>query len=368
MNFNGAALEEFACTVLRKAGASDEAARVVAKHLVTSSCSGHESHGISRLPQYVMHLGLGNVRGDTEPTVLAETPSTVLYDGARSFGQYSANHALDGAIAKARSVGSCVAVIRHATHLGRLGDYAETAAAQGYVSFITTGASGLDLGWMLLPGTNRRFVGANPWSFGFPADGEPIIFDASMTNVAQGKVHVARSRGEALPSGWVVGADGSSTLDPDALYQGGGLVPLGGDIAGHKGFGMGLIAAMLGGLCMINDDAPTPVATNLQVGGEFGDTSVEDNPWMAGAFMTVINPDSFGSRSDYASMVEALRTSAHDAHPHGGEVVLFPGEYEAVQRARTDQQGVPLPEAIADELRELSRNFGCDMPEAFEAD
>lgn len=365
MTFNATELEEFAGGVLRAAGTSPEAARVVAKHLVMSSCSGHESHGISRLAQYVSHLELGNVSGDAEPQIVAETPSTVLCDGGCAFGQYSAARALERAISKASTAGSCVAVIRHATHLGRLGDYAETAAARGYVSLIVTGAAGLDLGWMLLPGTAHRFVGANPWSFGFPAADAPIIFDASMTNVAQGKVHVARSRGEALPPGWVVDADGSPSSDPDVFYRGGGLVPLGGEVAGHKGFGLGLIAALLGGLCMIGDPAPTPVATNLQVGGDFEDSRLAERPWMAGAFMAVIDPRAFGSGSEYASMIEALRRSAHDAHPQGADTVLFPGEFEAASREQSARRGVDLPASIAAELEELSQKFGIEMPAQF---
>ncbi|GAC1593156.1 MAG: hypothetical protein NVS3B28_22780 [Candidatus Velthaea sp.] len=45
-------LEEFAGRILRKMGADEDVAREVARHLVRSNTSGHDSHGVSRLSPY----------------------------------------------------------------------------------------------------------------------------------------------------------------------------------------------------------------------------------------------------------------------------------------------------------------------------
>ena len=62
-------------------------------------------------------------------------------------------------------------------------------------------------------GTQGRF-GTNPIAFGFPTDGDPIIYDIGTSAVMYGSVHLARRLGEELPPGSAFDPDGAPTTDP----------------------------------------------------------------------------------------------------------------------------------------------------------
>ena len=72
-----------------------------------------------------------------------------------------------------------------------------------------------------------------------------MIVDVSTAVVAEGKVQVALAEGREMPPGCIVDSQGEPTTDPARYFAGGGLIPLGGLVADHKGFGLGLAAALV---------------------------------------------------------------------------------------------------------------------------
>jgi uncharacterized oxidoreductase len=208
---------------------------------------------------------------------------------------------------------------------------------------------------MVVPfGGSERFLGTNPWSFGVPGDGRPpLIFDAATSAVAEGKVRVARSKGAPVPAGAIVDAAGNPSTDPAALYAGGGLLPVGG-WAGHKGYGLSMASALLGGLAMIGDAEPTMAgASNLPAAA--GRT--------AGVFLVAIDPAAFGDADAYREMVSATMNAVKDVRPQAGvERVLVPGEPEVVSRQARAREGIALPEQTRSELAEIADRFGLELP------
>ena len=71
--------------------------------------------------------------------------------------------------------------------------------------------------------------------------------DWSTATMAEGKLAVARARGETVPDGVLVDADGEPSNEPADFYDGGALLPFG----AHKGSGLSvmiqLVAGALGG-------------------------------------------------------------------------------------------------------------------------
>ena len=58
-------------------------------------------------------------------------------------------------------------------------------------------------------GGRERFLGTNPMAVGIPAGKErPLIFDASSSVVARGKIIVAAQRGMPIPEGWAIDPGG----------------------------------------------------------------------------------------------------------------------------------------------------------------
>ncbi|MFA5027441.1 MAG: Ldh family oxidoreductase [Candidatus Methylomirabilota bacterium] len=352
------ALQRFAAGLTEAAGADRDVAEEMGRHLVNANLSGHDSHGVIRLPQYFAQIGEGVILPAARPEILRETPVTALIDARRGLGQFSTAFALDWAVAHARQHGLAAAAIRHSSHIGRLGEYTERAAAAGLVAILTVGVGGPGLGGMLLYGSRQRFFGANPWSIGVPAEGgPPMVFDGSSSAIAEGKVRLARSKGAALPEGAIADGEGKPTTDPEDFYAGGGLLPLGGSVAGHKGYGLAMASMLVGALAMIGDESP-----GLWVSSR---AEVQDARGRAGGvFLLALDPGRFGDRATYAGMVAEVLSAAKRAPcAPGVPEILIPGEPEVRMRERRSREGIAVPEATWKELAALAARLEVALPE-----
>ncbi len=352
-------LQAFAAGVFRAMGAGPEIAAEVAGHLVRANLSGHDSHGVLRIAQYVKEADRGDLLPAASPTVVHEIQVTAVIDAHRGFGQYSTLFALDWAVARARRHGLAAAAIRHSTHIGRLGEYTERAAAGGLIAAVTVGVAGSGMGSVAIHGGVGRFLGTNPWSVGVPGSNGSMIFDAATSVVAEGKVRVALAKRAPLPPGCIIDRNGTPTRAPEDFYGGGALMPLGGEVAGHKGYGLGLASALVGGLSMIDDSNPTRV----------GSPSVEPHPdprgWMGGVFLLVVDPAAFGNADHYRAMVgETLGAAKRMPPAPGRDAVLLPGEPEVLSRKRRAADGIELPEVIWKDLAALAARFNVPLPRA----
>jgi LDH2 family malate/lactate/ureidoglycolate dehydrogenase len=313
---------------------------------------------VIRLPKYVDQADRGELIPSARPTMAHETPVVGLIDAHGGFGHFATAFALDWALARAREQGAAVAAIRHCTHIGRVGEYSERAAERGFVCILTVGAAGSGVGGLALYGSRRRFFGANPWSMAVPALGHPpVMFDGSTSVIAEGKVRVARAKGTPLPPGCIIDKDGNPSTNPEDLYTGGAMLPLGGEVAGHKGYGLCMISALLGGLSMIGDPAPALVGAPT-----LPDSEVRGR--MAGVFLLVVDPGAFGKGETYRGMVsETIEVAKTVAPAPGVAEILIPGEPEVRSRARRQREGVPLPDATWSELAAIGKRFGVPLPE-----
>lgn len=350
------ALLRYTDGVLRAMGADAEVAEVTARHLVRANTSGHDSHGVLRLAQYVEELDGDRLRPAARPETLRETAVTALFDAHRGFGQHSTMVATRWCVEHARAAGIAAAAVRHSMHIGRLGEYTELIAGEGLVGVCTVGVAGPGSGTVAPFGGAARFLGTNPWSFGVPAAGRPpMIFDAATSTVAEGKVRLARAKGTEVPEGVLRDPAGEWTRDPAELYAGGSMTVLGGQVAGHKGYGYSLASALVGALAMAADPEPTP-----------GGTMKFPESWegrAAGVFVLAIDPVAFGDADAYRSMVAAVLDAAEREKPAPGfERVLVPGDPERASRAEREREGIPIPEATWQDLAVIGERFGVELP------
>jgi uncharacterized oxidoreductase len=349
-------LREFVAAVARRMGADADVAGELARHLVGSNLAGHDSHGVIRLPQYVGDMDHGLVVPSARPTLIRETSVAGLVDARRGFGQHSTMFALEWAMVRARQHGVAMVAVRHSTHIGRLGEYAERTAGEGLIGIVTVGAVGDGIGGVVPFGGRTRFLGTNPWAISVPGRSRHFIFDAATSTVAEGKVRVARAAGKPLEPDSIVDRDGHPTRDAEAFYAGGALLPLGGALAGHKGYGLGLASALLGALGMIGDAKPTLVGAAPPVAADVRGR-------VAGVFLQVVDPAAFGDPGLYAEVVdEALSAAKRQTPADGVAEVLVPGEPEERARARRSREGIPLPAATWAELGKVATRFEVALP------
>lgn len=349
------ALREFSAGVAEAMGAPADVAREVARHLIRANLSGHDSHGVLRWSQYVRELDEGRLDPAARPALLRESAVTALFDAGRGFGQHSTMRGVEWAAAHAREHGVAAAAVRHSMHIGVLGEYTERLAGDGLVGVVTVGVAGTGSGTVAPFGGAARFLGTNPWSVGVPAAGRPpLVYDAATSTVAEGKVRLARAKGAELAPGLVRDAQGRPTTDPEQLYAGGSLTVMGGDVAGHKGHGLSLASALVGGLAMIADADPTPAGCMRQP--EAWGTRI------AGVFVVAIDPAAFGDADAHGALVAGVLDDLGAVPPAPGvERVLVPGEPERLSRERRTREGIPVPAATWAELLEIGERFGVAL-------
>src|SRR5438477_8801297 len=248
-------LIEFVADVFSHAESSTEEARRIATYLTTANLTGHDSHGVIRVPVYVRWKNTGSVVPDQTAEIVVDMPSLAVVDGRFGYGQTVAPFAVRTGIEKCKKAGLAAIALRNAGHIGRVGDWAEMAAAEGLVSVHFVNAAG---SLLVAPfgGVQKRLSTA-PYCVGIPRQGQdPIVLDFATSIVAEGKVLVASRGGKKLPTGALVDADGTLSEDPAVLYgayaaegprdhtQGTGAIRAFGE---HKGSGLAFICELLGG-------------------------------------------------------------------------------------------------------------------------
>ena len=350
------ALERLASQIFEKLGTPADAAGEVAAHLVRANLAGHDSHGAIRIPQYALQISQGAIDPAARPEVLRRKGSTLLVDGGGGFGHFTTAFALTESISVAREHGAAVAAIRRANHIGRVGDYAEKAAREGLVAIITVGAAGPGVGGATPFGGAQRFLGTNPWSIGIPtSEPNPFLVDFATTVVAEGKVRVARDKHDTLPPGCIVDKDGNASTNPADFYAGGMLLPFG----AHKGYGLALASALLGGLAAIGDTTPNLAGSPLipELGAQGGRTG--------GALLIVIDPGAFGDGDAYAAAVGEVTGAVRrvPAAP-GSSGVLAPGEPEARTTAQRRRDGIALPDDTWEAIGKVAADQSVALPES----
>src|SRR6201996_2933266 len=346
------ALEAFVADIFATAGCSKDEGGRIGRYLVSANLSGHDSHGVVRVPRYASQKKSGIVVADVKVDVLIDTPVIAVVDGKYGFGQTVTPQAVRIGIDKCKKGGLSAVTLRNAGHVGRVGDWAEMAAAEGLVSVHFVNASGSVL---VAPygGVDRRFSTA-PYCVGIPRAGQdPLVLDFATSIVAEGKVLVASQGGKKVPDGALIGPDGKPSADPHLLYgdytptgprnhaQGTGAIRAFGD---HKGSGLAFMCEILGG-ALSGTGATDPKR------GRFanGMLSFYVDP-------KVLDPEGFFPKdiAKYVGFVKGSRPAKE------GSEILVPGEAESRMRAQRLADGVPLPDATWAAIVETARATGLD--------
>lgn len=206
-------LIDFVADVFAHSESSPDEARRIATYLTTANLTGHDSHGVIRVPVYIRWKKMGSVVPDQTVEVLVDTPSLAVVDGKFGYGQTVTPQAVRIGIGKCKASGLAAVALRNAGHIGRVGDWAEMAAAEGLVSIHFVNAAG---SLLVAPfgGVQKRLSTA-PYCVGIPRQGQdPIVLDFATSIVAEGKVLVASRGGKKLPKGALIDHDGTLSEDP----------------------------------------------------------------------------------------------------------------------------------------------------------
>lgn len=342
--------------VLRAWGMPEAPVGVTADLMAETDLLGIDSHGISMLPSYEDKLRAGTLRIDAQPRLVREGTASALLDGMGGLGHPVVAQAMRMAVDKAFEHGVGAVSVRNSHHFGAAGVYARLAVQRGAVALVTSSATTL----IMVPTHGARpMLGTNPIAFGAPAaHNDALLLDMATTTVAANKVKVYDYYGKPLPPGWAVDGAGAGVTDSAAAMQfifqrpEGGLTPLGGtaEMSSHKGYGLAIMAQVLGGTLGGSLMAARHAARRRP-----------DDPDDVGHFFLALDPDAFRAGGSFESEMDDLIDTLHDtpaADP--AQPVLVPGDPEAAERARRLRDGVPLAAALRERLRRICERSGAE--------
>jgi LDH2 family malate/lactate/ureidoglycolate dehydrogenase len=321
----------------RRAGLSATDAGHAAEPLVLSDAMGVFTHGTKLLPGYLKKLVAGGSRPDARPRVVRQGPGFAVIDGAATLGQIGCRYAVDVAVEKARNVGVAYVGLRNTGHIGAAGAQAVRAARAGCFALVV----GNDRPSVAAAGSRGAVLGSNPLAWAAPVPGgDPIFLDIATAAVAGGKVYAAVARGEPIPSTWLIDQRGLPTADGSLYPQQASLAPM----AGHKGYGIGVLAEWLSGILAGG-------AVTTQVGSWLFDPPGE--PTLHNAAFIVFDISAIADPDAYAVSLARFAAEVRGAAPaEGVDRVRLPGDLEWERHRRSRAAGIALPADVRAKLAE----------------
>jgi uncharacterized oxidoreductase len=269
----------------------------------------------------------------------------IRIDGRGGFGAPTGRFATAEGAERAKAHGIALVLVGNAHHLGRIGGFAEQAAAEGLASICFVNV--MDHGGVVAPwrGAEPRYA-TTPFTVAMPATPGhgPAVLDMATSQIAIGKARVAIAAGKKVPFGSVLDEAGNPTDDPSGMGWGeikGALTPFG----EHKGYALAFMCELLGG-------ALTGFGT-IQPG----------NPRHGGVkngmAMILIDPAACGDWDSMAKEIDAFTDYCLSARPQDPDKpVLAPGDPERLARAERGRNGIPLDDATLERLNAAAETVG----------
>ena len=320
--------EALVTRALMRSRTSEENALSVARALVAAEADGLAGHGLSRVPSYAAQAKVGKVDGFASPSLERRRPGVLAIDAAHGFAYPALDMAVAALPAAAREAGIAAAAIRRSHHCGAAGHPVERLAEAGLVALMFANTPAAIAPW----GGARPMFGTNPVAFACPLpEREPIVIDLSVSKVARGNILAARQRGERIPEGWALDAEGRPTTDPAAALQG-TMLPLG----DAKGAALALMVELLAaGLTGANFAAEA---------SSFLDA--EGPPPATGQLLLAFDPAAFGADQParFAALAQAIETQPG---------ARLPGARRLANR-RKAQAGLRIASALLAEIEAIS--------------
>lgn len=331
----------FAVRVFEALGMAPEHADLMAAQITWAHVRGYPWLGAKKIIQYGTRIqkGAAATHGDLE--LVAEAGGLLAFDAGNSFSQVTGVQAMQAAIEKARSTGVCVAVVRNTSNASALGYFPNLAIEQRMIGAAINNSPPLMAPW----GSREKIIGNQAFAWGSPAGRhDPIIFDTALSEMTLVAMHGYEARGESLPEGVALDAQGAPTTDPTAALAG-ILLPMG----QHRGSGLAVIWEILTGILAGGERFLTDVTM----------PDVFDKPQGTSMFHLAINPEIVMPYDQFLARVDDMIDRLH-ASPtaKGVEQVRVPGEMAARRAREAQTSGMTLAPEMYAQLAEFAKPLG----------
>lgn len=231
--------------------------------------------------------------------------------------------------------------IKHSNHFGMSAWVVQQALDAGMMSLVFTNSSPALPAW----GGSEKLMGVSPIACGAPAGNtKPFILDMAPSVAARGKVYKAKRRGEKIPLGWALDAEGVPTDDPAAALEG-VMLPMG----GPKGSALAVMMDVFSG-----------VLSGSAFAGHVTNPYDPSKPADVGHFLVAIKPDLFMGLDEFKERMDYLYKRVIGGDKMAGvERIYFPGEIEQITGEERLKTGIPYTVGEIGALNEEARRVGA---------
>jgi LDH2 family malate/lactate/ureidoglycolate dehydrogenase len=191
----------------------------------------------------------------------------------------------------ASTYGIALVSVKHSNHFGMSAWLVRQAIDSGMMSLVFTNSSPALPAW----GSKTQLLGVSPIACGAPGgnDSRPFILDMAPSIAARGKIHKALRRGEKIPRGWALDAEGRETEDPAEALKG-VMLPMG----GPKGSALAVMMDVFSGV----------MSGSAFAGGVVGPYDLR-GPGDVGHFIVAMKPDLFVSLGEFRERMVGAHSS-----------------------------------------------------------
>ena len=325
------AVFELANRCLLVNGCNMENAEAVSATILAAERDGSSSHGLFRLPGYVASLRSGKVDGNAQPEIERLAPGVVQVDGGGGYAPLALQAGRPVLIEAAQMQGLAALALTNVHHFAALWVEVEALAREGLVAFAFTSYTPS----VAPAGSGRPFFGTNPMAFGWPrGDGPPMVFDQASAAMAKGEVMIAARDGHELPPGVGLDASGEPTTNPQAILDGGTMLPFG----GYKGSAIALMIELLAGGLI-----------GQAFSFEAGERDNKDGgPPRGGELLLAMDPEKFGDAPGWLAHCETFFQRLLEQ-----EGTRLPGSRRYKNREVTPRDGVWVPRELHEKIESL---------------
>lgn len=303
-------------------------AEAVARALVAAEVDGQAGHGLRRVETYGPQARSGKVDGHAIPQLHATAEATARIDAGSGFAYPALEAACAWLEGRAPRTGIAACALHRSHHCGVAGHWVERLTAAGLVGLMFANTP------KAIPpaGGSAALFGTNPIAFAAPGEAGPVVIDLSLSKVARGKIMAAKQKGQPIPEGWAVDAEGRPTTDAAAALAG-SMLPIG----DAKGAALALMVELL--------------SAGL-TGASFGHEATsffdaEGAPPGVGQLLIAFSPQALGGPG-FAQRLSRL-AAAILSQPG----TRLPGAGKAARRARAAAEGFEIDHAVVSAIEAL---------------
>jgi LDH2 family malate/lactate/ureidoglycolate dehydrogenase len=308
-------------TALQRIGYDADEARIIAAHVLDAALCGYEYSGLPKILNVAEHRRLREPRRVMR--AVRETPVSALFDGGNNVGMVTMYHATQAAIAKAREHGFAVVGVNNSWVSGRGAHYVEMIAEAGLIGLHTVSSTR----HVAPPGGAAASFGTNPIACAFPTAGDPLVIDLGTSAFMSTDLLFRQRRGEQLPAGVAIDAQGAPTRDPASALKGALLT-----FGGYKGFALALMMQGFGVLAGSGSDIEKSY----------------------GYLVLAIKPDLLIPLDEYRRQMSATLAEIKVTPRQAGvDEIRLPSERAFRARAHSRREGIEIDRRVFDALKAL---------------